>query len=212
MQALAPYLSILGAGGEVVTATGRQARALQAALGRHAAATGAGVWRTPRIVPYSAWLERALGTLDDRPQLIAGYAAERLWQLVVAESRYGEPLVSGRPTAAGAAAAWALAQEWQIDLARLPSSTVEESAFLEWASVYAARTALGGMLDLARLPALVAARVPGAGGEGPVGFHGFATRTPARATLIAQLEPGSGTTYRFDIRLQGDGETMFFAA
>lgn len=31
-----------------------------------------------------------------------------------------------------------------------------------------------------------------------------------RATLIAQPED-DGTTYRFDIRLQGDGETVFFA-
>ncbi|MFZ4533994.1 MAG: protocatechuate 3,4-dioxygenase subunit alpha, partial [Alsobacter sp.] len=38
------------------------------------------------------------------------------------------------------------------------------------------------------------------------------TDPAARATLIAQREPGAGTTYRFDIRLQGDGETVFFAA
>jgi protocatechuate 3,4-dioxygenase alpha subunit len=30
-----------------------------------------------------------------------------------------------------------------------------------------------------------------------------------RATLIASAEPG-GDSYRFDIRLQGDGETVFF--
>ena len=32
-----------------------------------------------------------------------------------------------------------------------------------------------------------------------------------RATLIAAREPGSGNAvYRFDIRLQGDNETVFF--
>jgi protocatechuate 3,4-dioxygenase alpha subunit len=32
-----------------------------------------------------------------------------------------------------------------------------------------------------------------------------------RDTLIATREPGSGNTvYRFDIRLQGDNETVFF--
>jgi protocatechuate 3,4-dioxygenase alpha subunit len=32
-----------------------------------------------------------------------------------------------------------------------------------------------------------------------------------RGTLIAAREPGNGgAVYRFDIRLQGDGETVFF--
>ncbi len=31
-----------------------------------------------------------------------------------------------------------------------------------------------------------------------------------RATLIAAVEPGAADRYRFDIRLQGDGETVFF--
>jgi protocatechuate 3,4-dioxygenase, alpha subunit len=31
-----------------------------------------------------------------------------------------------------------------------------------------------------------------------------------RDTLIAAAEPGDGDSYRFDIRLQGDGETVFF--
>jgi protocatechuate 3,4-dioxygenase, alpha subunit len=32
-----------------------------------------------------------------------------------------------------------------------------------------------------------------------------------RATLIAAREPGNGNAvYRFDIRLQGDNETVFF--
>jgi protocatechuate 3,4-dioxygenase, alpha subunit len=31
-----------------------------------------------------------------------------------------------------------------------------------------------------------------------------------RATLIASVEPGAEGSYRFDIRLQGDGETVFF--
>jgi protocatechuate 3,4-dioxygenase alpha subunit len=36
------------------------------------------------------------------------------------------------------------------------------------------------------------------------------SRVPAerRATLVAKAVPGG---YRFDIRLQGDGETVFFA-
>ncbi|KQW19291.1 protocatechuate 3,4-dioxygenase subunit alpha [Afipia sp. Root123D2] len=30
------------------------------------------------------------------------------------------------------------------------------------------------------------------------------------ATLIAKREPGEGSVYRFDVHLQGDGETVFF--
>ncbi len=31
-----------------------------------------------------------------------------------------------------------------------------------------------------------------------------------RATLIAKREQGGVTAYRFDVRLQGDSETVFF--
>jgi protocatechuate 3,4-dioxygenase alpha subunit len=35
--------------------------------------------------------------------------------------------------------------------------------------------------------------------------------TERRATLIAERQPGNGNAvYRFDIRLQGDDETVFF--
>lgn len=38
------------------------------------------------------------------------------------------------------------------------------------------------------------------------------TDPAARATLVAGREPGAKAAYRFDIRLQGDDETVFFAA
>ncbi len=50
---------LLDAGGELVTATRRQAHELARAHTARQRALGRLVWETPRIVPLPAWLERA---------------------------------------------------------------------------------------------------------------------------------------------------------
>jgi probable DNA repair protein len=181
------HRALLEDGGELVTATPRQARALDAAFGRAARASGLAVWATPRITHYGAWLERELRAFEDRPQLLAGYAAQRLWQLIIEDSPAGATLVSVAATAAEAARAWALAHEWQIPVAKLSPATPEEGAFRDWALEFERRTAARGALDGARLPQWLASRL-GPAGRGPaLGFHGFRALTPARARLVAAL-------------------------
>lgn len=185
MGPLARHAALLAAGGEIVTASPRQARALKVAL---AAAGEGAVWETPRILPWSAWLEREARALDDRPELLSDYVATRLWQLVVEESEAAAGLVSSASTAAEAARAWRLAADWQVDLGALEPVTREDGAFLEWSAEFRRRTAARGAIDGARLPALLAGRA--AQGEGPIAFHGFSERTPARARLVAALAAG----------------------
>ena len=181
------HRALLDAGGELVTATSRQARALSVAFGRAAAARGPAVWTTPRITPYGPWLEREVRAFDDRPLVLGDYAALRLWQLIVEESPAGATLVSAEATAAEAARAWALAHEWRIRIAELVPATAEEAAFRDWALEFERRTAAEGALDRARLPAWLAARVSPREARTPLGFHGFAAPSPSRAQLAEAL-------------------------
>jgi len=190
---LAAHAALLDAGGEIVTATGRQARALQIRLGLAAARAGRAVWPTPAVIPAGAWLERAARRLQQRPTLLGPYAAARLWQLIVGESKAGEGLVSVRAAAADAERAWQLLYDWQLDPAALEAPTAEHAAFKGWAREFEAHCRARGALDRARLPALLAARAAEAfahdagAPRGAVGFHGFGGPTPARATLLAAL-------------------------
>ncbi|MBS0374892.1 MAG: PD-(D/E)XK nuclease family protein [Proteobacteria bacterium] len=186
------HRAILDAGGEIVTASARQARALAAACGRAAARDGARVFPAPRILPYAAWLEREARALEQRPQLLGPVATRRLWQRIVEESDAGGVLVSADATAAEAARAWQLACEWGLDVARLKPTTPEEEAFLGWARAFERATAARGALDAARLPGLVSAHRATGAPPARIGFHGFGGVTPARRALGAALA-ASGT-------------------
>ena len=182
------HQALLDAGGELVTATPRQARALRIEFGRAAAGRGMRVWPSPRILSYGAWLEREVRAHDDRPQLIGDYAARRLWQRIIEHSPEGVALLSAEATAAEAARAWALAHEWRLPLAALAPVTAEEAAFRRWCESFERATAEQGVLDAARLPAWLAAR--GLGPGPPLGWHGFTAATPARTALEAALAAG----------------------
>ncbi len=186
MAALAPHAGILAASGEIVTATPRQARGLQAALGRAEARRGRSVWASPRVTPYHAWLAARVRPLDDRPELLDAVVERRLWLQVVADSAPGARLLNPHAAAAEAARAWALAHDWRLPLASAGATGPDEAAFAEWALEFERRTAALGVIDGARLPALYAGRIPG-GDRTPVGFHGFSERSPARVALAAAL-------------------------
>ncbi len=187
----------LASGGEIITATARQAQALRAALGRHAHQAGHEVWETPRISHYSAWLEAAYRTVDERRLLLDPYAQLRLWQWVIERSEVGQGLVAIPSTAREAARTWGLVQDWQIPLNALTTDTPEESAFRGWAQAFVQRTHETGSLDPARLVREVTAVLEQRpiGERAPIAFHGFTDETPARRSLADALV-GTGHSVR----------------
>ncbi len=209
MHRLQPHAAILEAGGEIVTATPRQARWLQAVIGRAAAAAGRQVWATPRITPYGAWLAARARLLDARPQLLDPYVALRLWQMVITDSPAGAELMNVRATADEAARAWALAQDWRLPLER--GGSPDELAFAGWARDFRARTEALGVLDSARLAALIAAQ-SSAEAATPVGFHGFAVRTPSRQSVCEALARGGRTVSELTLNIASAVPTPLAAA
>ena len=192
MRTLSTYTTLLEAGGEIVTATAPQARALRNWIGAERAARGAAVWPTPPILPLSAWLERAAARLDDRPALISPYAATRLWQQIVADSAAGRGLINARAAAADAERAWQLCAAWHIDPASIDAVTAEHAAFRAWLHDYRSRVRAPASIDRAGLPRLLVARAaevfaPDGAAAAAIGFHGFASLEPWRAALVDAL-------------------------
>lgn len=189
------HFSLLEAGGELVTATRRQAQELARAYTLRQRTAGRAVWETPRIVPWSAWTERAWRQLAREAGaaeiLLDPVAVARTWERIVADSPSGRELIDARAAGRGAARTWQLTHEWAIDLADVVPATPEHAAFLAWSRAYLDLAGTRGWLDPARLPAKLATAIgrdgfPG-GASGTVGFHGFEELSPARRELLRAL-------------------------
>lgn len=215
MHTLEPHAAFLDAGGEIVTASARQARVLTSRIGAQRARGGASAWPTPDIVPLGAWLERAAAALEDRPALLGQPAAARLWQQVVAASRAGERLISTRAAARDAERAWQLMAEFQVPAAALEAATAEQAAFRGWLRDYEGALAARDSIDRAQLPALLTGRAaeafaPGSGR--PLGLHGFGAPTPARTALVAALAAAGRVTQELALEAEAPRERSLEAA
>jgi probable DNA repair protein len=211
----AAHFTLLDDGGELVTATRRQAHELARAYTARQVAAGRTVWETPRIVPWSSWADRAWRALarDSRTDavLLDTFAATRAWERLVAESTAGRALVDARAAGRSAAAAWQLAQDWRLDLADLAPATAEQGAFLGWARAWLGRCREQQWLDPARLTSALQAEAPRlvrsderAPVRGPLGFHGFEAVAPARREFMAALQRAGRRTaeLQVDVRMR----------
>jgi hypothetical protein len=190
VSALASYRPVLDAGGEIITATARQAQALRAAIGREHSAQGRAVWDTPKITHYSAWLEKAYRAEAERLIVLDPYAQLRLWQWVIERSAVGQTLVAIPSTAREAVRTWGLVQEWLLPLETQHAGTPEETAFQSWARAFVVRCEQMGSIDPARLVGEVtrALNKRAVQPRPPIAFYGFMHETPARQALTHALQ------------------------
>jgi ATP-dependent helicase/nuclease subunit B len=192
----AAQFRLLDAGGELVTATRRQAHELASAYTARQVAAGRTVWDTPSILPWPAWTARAWQAVTRESAssavLLGSFATRRAWERIVAESPTGRSLLDARAAASGAAQAWTKAQDWCLDVATFAPATAEQAAFVEWSRAWLALCDERRWVDPAALVSrlepraadLVAAHAIARGG---IGFHGFETIAPARLRLMEAL-------------------------
>jgi probable DNA repair protein len=206
----AAHFRLLDDGGELVTATRRQAHELARAYTARQVAAGRVVWDTPRIVPWPAWTARAwlavAREVSGAPALLDPVATTRAWEQLVADSPAGRELLDSRAAGRGAAYAWSKAQEWCLDLDAIVPATAEQAAFLGWSRAWVDRCREREWLDPARLThaltqkagALVRADecTPA---RGALGFHGFDVVAPARRRFMDALERAGRATRELSV-------------
>lgn len=134
----------------------RLARALIEAYAAQQIAAGAHSWRTPDVIPFSAWVERvwsasARRDFESRVSLLRGWQERMLWEQVVRENvpREGDQRAMLAAAAARRAQdANALVSAWNISLDALEFGFSSESrAFRTWARAFRARCSEGGWVD-----------------------------------------------------------------
>ena len=143
----------------VLTASRRLAHAIRLGYARHSQERGLSAWRTPHVLPWSAWLRqqhldaRASGsTTTTRSRVLTATQARILWDEVVASSRTGRDLLNPSSAARLAARSWRRLHDYLIPLERLQAFDAPEAqALYAWCHEFERRCATLDALDEVRL-------------------------------------------------------------
>ena len=152
-----PILRALDEGATVVTAGHRLARVLRQEYNTIRQERGDAAWQAPTVLPWQAWIsalwEDGQFGIDSPLVLLDPWQERVLWQRVVLESEESSELLQAGGAAATAQEAWALAAEWQLDLALVEGAGNEDSRmFARWARHFQTLCKAGGLIDGAHLP------------------------------------------------------------
>src|SRR5687768_10686052 len=123
----------------VLTPNRRLAQALEGEFDRAQIAAGLATWEAPDVLPFDAFVERcyeealyAPGGID-LPSLLTPEQERLLWEEAVASGEWAGKVLSKGTTAALAADAWALANEWRIESAlEVWPGNEDSEAFAAW--------------------------------------------------------------------------------
>jgi len=182
-----------------VTVNRRLARAVTEAYAERQVAEGERAWRTPDVIPFSAWVERSWRTcVEHRTEahvsLLRSSQQRMLWEQVIRQhAPPGDD--QDAPLAASAAArsareAYALINAWRISVEAPEFGFSPESrAFRTWARAFDAQCANGGWIDPGRAACSLAdsAGIQAAGLRRRAVFAGFDLMTPQQQAIRAAL-------------------------
>ena len=143
----------------VLTASRRLAHAIRLGYARHAQQQGLSAWRTPHVLPWSAWLRqqhleaRASGShRATRSRVLTASQARILWDDIVAGSRTARDLLNPSNAARLAARSWRRLHDYLIPLERLAAAaTPEAQALHAWCCEFERRCAALDAVDESRL-------------------------------------------------------------
>jgi ATP-dependent helicase/nuclease subunit B len=148
---------LLEQGVVALTASRRLAHAMRLRYAQFAQAKGLTVWRTPQVLPWSAWVRQqrltARATKDDAFHRLLSPAQMRvLWDDVVATSSIGRELLAPSQAARLAARSWQRLHDYLIPLDQLEHvDSPEAQALLVWSREFSRRCDALQAMDDARL-------------------------------------------------------------
>jgi probable DNA repair protein len=199
----------VASGAEIVTVNNRLARELRRAFDEQQLARGLLSWHTPRILPWTAWLNSVLDRCDTAshtPLCIPPRAAALLWERLLREHAQ-ERLLNPDNLVRQAQQTWQRLQDWCVPVADLQrhASSDDERLFAGIAVAYQRHLDANSWIDSALLAACVTGLIVSGRIEAParVVHAGFDRLTPAAEGLLNALRgigaavseaPGAGWT------------------
>lgn len=174
----------------VLTASRRLAHAIRLGYARHSQQQGLNAWRTPHVLPWSAWLRqlhvdaRASGSpRTTRSRVLTPTQARILWDDIVASSRVARDLLNPSNAARMAARSWRRLHDYLLPLDSLKSFDAPEAeALYAWCREFEKRCASLDALDETRLAhwAYESELIPAE----QIALAGFDAMPPAMTRLI----------------------------
>ncbi len=157
-------LSALQDGATVITPTRRLARTLRRQYDRWQAQQGRRAWPSASVWQWSDWLEQlwlSMHLADESPMLLNRLQEQTLWEQVIRDTPEARELLAPSDIARAAHTAWQVVHAFEIPLGSPEWRLNPDSwAFAVWSQRYASASAEGRFLDHARLPAVIAERIP----------------------------------------------------
>ncbi len=181
-------LSALEQGALLLTANRRLARHWRQNFDAARQAAGASVWQAPLIRAWPDWVNESIDALLPDRVTPSDFTERRGWLKIIGDA----PLLDRQATAASAAQAWALCQQYRLSLRHPGFADAEDTArFRDWALAFEQRVAKNHWLPAARRELWLAETGQLTGRE--VWLDGFDEVTPAQQQLLARLR-----TRRYD--------------
>ncbi|HWM28322.1 MAG TPA: hypothetical protein VNQ14_07680, partial [Woeseiaceae bacterium] len=189
-----PWLhEALADGAEIVTANKRLARELKGAFDGRQLASGLRSWHTPRILPWSVWLNTLLDRCDGSvavPLRLDLHAGAVIWERLLTEHA-GDRMLNPASLARQAQQTWQRLHDWCVpisDLGRHAGSD-DERLFAAVASAYGQELETNAWLDPAQSASFVTRLLESGRIDAPrrVLYAGFDRVVPAAAQLFRAL-------------------------
>jgi hypothetical protein len=125
------FLDALQSGAVAVTVNRRLSRLMRKQYDQRQSDAGKQAWQAPQILPWDAWTMqcyRQFRSVGENPQQLLG--AEQslyLWREIVEASELSGSLLNTAAAASLAQSAWALQQNWRLNLSQLRLSGDQRS-------------------------------------------------------------------------------------
>ena len=188
---LQSVLDAAQSGACVITSNTRAARNLKRAFAERQRADNQAAWRSPEILPWSAWLKRLWQEhLFQSPGHFDALLDERqeryLWERIIAAD---QPALDAGSLAAECSRAWRTLHAYRIPREKNAFRRKPDTAtFFRWSSSYGSLCERNGWLDEARLPDYLHETAAQHMEAREFIFWGFDSYTPQQQSLIAVLQ------------------------
>lgn len=189
-------LDYIDAGGLVVSANARAARALELRYAGAQQQRGRQVWATPKIYDWQGWLRTLWQShsVPGKPLFLSGLQEFALWRRVMDAEGPAQLVVSGDALAALAQQAYALLDQYEAHAERNrawadSSERTDAEQFRTWAARFEAECRRQQSLPVSRLESYLADEIREGrlAIEGEVRLLGFDHMTPAQKSLVDAL-------------------------
>lgn len=186
----------LNHGATLVSANLRLATTLRNAYEQDLMARGQGVWSTPDLLPWPAWLQRnwqmqwGTAAAGDATLLLSEQQELLLWEQTIAASGSGSALLQLPATARRAREAYGLMHAWRLPLVKDSRGQNEDcEAFRHWSLGFDTICRQRGCLPQARLPDALLAGLETGAWQAPATLLllGFDELTPQQRQFCAAL-------------------------